>query len=201
MYKVFIDQVPVFFVKFRKDFNSSESLDISSTSFDEVKALVSKGVQSVVVRFNGEDIEKEFNDFFNKIDIRVASGGVLKNKEDEFLMIKRFGNWDFPKGHQENDETLEETAYREVEEECGVSGMKLTGYLETTYHTYSYKGQTVLKKCVWFNFDYFGNEALVPQTEEDIEKVEWVTRTFMKEKIDDTYGSIKDLIERVLSSE
>ena len=42
--------------------------------------------------------------------------------ENELLLIKHNGgHWAFPKGHVESGETEEETAYREVQEETGLS--------------------------------------------------------------------------------
>ena len=49
--------------------------------------------------------------------------GFDENKE--FLLIFRDEMWDLPKGKQEPDEEISKTALREVEEECGISGMDL----------------------------------------------------------------------------
>ena len=49
-----------------------------------------------------------------------AGGGLVTNTKGEFLLIRRSGLWDLPKGHQEPGEDIGATALREVEEETGV---------------------------------------------------------------------------------
>ena len=39
-----------------------------------------------------------------------AAGGLVTNEKGEFLLIRRSGLWDLPKGHQEAGEVLEDTA-------------------------------------------------------------------------------------------
>ena len=39
-----------------------------------------------------------------------------------FLVLRAYNNWDFPKGHVEDGESLTETAVRETLEEAGVVG-------------------------------------------------------------------------------
>ena len=53
--------------------------------------------------------------------IKEVSAGVVVFKDDLVLIIKhKNGHIDFPKGHVEGDETLEEAAIREVFEETGI---------------------------------------------------------------------------------
>lgn len=198
MYKVFIDQVPVLFVKFSQFLKKEDYLRINDTTYQEVKGRIQQGKKEITIVIEGDQLDEHFLSFFRGLETRVAAGGVVKNSKGEYLMIHRFGVWDFPKGHQEKGEDIQVTAYREVEEECGITGMMLGDELMTTYHTYSHKGEDVLKKCVWFSFDYDGDEKLIPQMEEDILEVKWVNADFLKNQIGRTYGSISDLIERAL---
>ena len=46
-----------------------------------------------------------------------AAGGLVRNRRGDFLLIKRNGLWDLPKGHQEAGEDIRVTALREVREE------------------------------------------------------------------------------------
>ena len=42
--------------------------------------------------------------------------------DKKYLLVygKKSGKWGFPKGHQENNETVEDTAIRELYEETGI---------------------------------------------------------------------------------
>ncbi|TLZ51853.1 MAG: NUDIX domain-containing protein [Methanobacteriota archaeon] len=52
----------------------------------------------------------------------VSAGGVLFDTRGRVLILKRAdeGTWCFPKGHVEAGETLQQTAAREIREECGL---------------------------------------------------------------------------------
>lgn len=52
-----------------------------------------------------------------------SAGMVIVNTDNgipEYLMLRVYGLWDFPKGVVEDDETFFEAAVREVEEETGI---------------------------------------------------------------------------------
>ena len=49
-----------------------------------------------------------------KIPVVKAGGGLVYNSKGEILFIFRNGKWDLPKGGTEKNETMEETAMREV---------------------------------------------------------------------------------------
>lgn len=69
---------------------------------------------------------------FEKLQVRckfiLAAGGLVKNTEDQWLLIFRLGKWDLPKGKLENGETPEAAALREVEEECGIKNCQLLNH-------------------------------------------------------------------------
>lgn len=63
----------------------------------------------------------------------VIIAGCLIEKNNKFLMVKEakkkcYGQWNFPAGHLEENETIKEAAIREVFEETGCK-VKLTGVL------------------------------------------------------------------------
>ena len=82
--------------------------------------------------------------FKEHFSIVEAAGGIVQ-KEDKVLLIYRKEKWDLPKGKAEKGETIEQTAVREVSEECNVT-VKLGEKIGKTYHTYLYKEKRVLKK-------------------------------------------------------
>lgn len=83
----------------------------------------------------------------------MSSGGVVFRKcgaEAEILLIlDRFGLWALPKGHQEPEETLEETALREIKEETGISGI-IVDRLETTEYQFTSEDEAVIKTVHFF---------------------------------------------------
>lgn len=58
----------------------------------------------------------------------------LKGKRREYLVLRCFKNWDFPKGMKEENEEPLETARREFHEETGVKNLRLVSpelFIET----------------------------------------------------------------------
>ncbi|AZQ64238.1 NUDIX domain-containing protein [Flammeovirga pectinis] len=145
--------------------------------------------------FYTSNLTKEKKALLNKFQVRIAAGGIVRN-EDKFLIIKRNGVYDIPKGHLEKDESLEICAIREVEEETGVPS-KIENLLIETYHTYVFKGKYVLKHTYWYDMHLY-KEAFKeqPQIEEGIEEVIWMTKNEINNIVlKNTYKSIKDVIK------
>lgn len=142
-----------------------------------------------------EDIDQLFAHFRSCFKYIEAAGGMVFNGNNEILCIYRLDKWDLPKGKIEKDESITEAAMREVEEECGISGVKVKSELNSTYHTYWLGEQMILKKTYWFKMIYSGNEILIPQKEEDIQKVEWISEFDLDEFKSNTYASILDVLE------
>jgi len=119
-----------------------------------------------------------------------AAGGLVVNPKKEILFIFRNGIWDLPKGWIEKGETIESTATREVEEECGVFNLKIIKPLATTYHIYYQEGMN-LKKTYWFLMSSDSNKELVPQIEEGITEVVFKNERDTEEALKNSYGNIK----------
>lgn len=175
-------------------------LEVIGTDSEELKCLVNwlfgeeKAVFTVqVVVEEPELVWKEFQQLFVFIE---AAGGLVANKRDELLFIHRLGKWDLPKGKMESGEIPVESALREVEEECGITQLVAKESFGETYHMYQHKGQVVLKRTHWFLMEYGGEEELVPQAEEGIEKAVWVKAKEMEEQIEHTYVSLKSMLRR-----
>lgn len=129
-----------------------------------------------------------------------AAGGVVRNHNNEILIIKRFGFWDLPKGKKEKREKLRAAALREVEEETGISYSVITKKLPVTYHIYTdKKGREILKTTHWFEMLYNGNQTLVPQTQENIEEVIWLPILKIDTFYQNTYASLENLLHTYLS--
>lgn len=129
----------------------------------------------------------------------TAAGGLVRNAKNEILMIHRFGYWDLPKGKHEDYETIEETAIREVEEECGIGDLELSAPITKTYHIYSQNNSWFLKETHWFEFLYKKEEQLKPQREEGIEEVRWIPAAELPAYLSKAYASIKEVFKATKS--
>ncbi len=110
-------------------------------------------------------------------------------------MIFRSNKWDLPKGKLEHNENVMECAIREVQEECGISELRIVSALQDTYHTYEMNGKNILKRTYWFSMTTNFKGKLVPQITEGITKVVWVDRNSIAEKLNNSYESINELLK------
>ena len=138
-----------------------------------------------------DQLKKVFFKHFIQIE---AAGGIVQNEKKELLFIYRLDKWDLPKGKMEKGEDAETCAVREVEEETGVTRLKLKKKAGETYHTYNAFGKHFLKTTHWFYITCSSKQKLVPQTEEHIDLIKWVKTTDIKEPLKNTYASIKDIL-------
>jgi len=141
------------------------------------------------------DDDSSFREFCSRFTIVEAAGGLVKNNFGEYLFIYRRGKWDLPKGKADDDETGEDTALREVREECGLNDLKIISELPSTYHSFPEKGKNILKHTRWFLMTTKQAEVVL-QTEEDIEAHRWLKKeeifSFIKGK---TYASLVEMLK------
>jgi len=165
---------------------------------DELYKIISgfqadTSIQSVnVYGSNIRHIWKIFRIYFTEVK---AAGGLVKHAvSGKYLFIEKKGKLDLPKGHIEPGEAPEACALREVNEECGITGHRIVGTLEPSYHTYTWEGISYLKKINWFLMEYNGTMKLEPQTEEGITKVEWLSPDELSRIKGNAWLSLMDLI-------
>ncbi|HEC42460.1 MAG TPA: NUDIX domain-containing protein [Bacteroides sp.] len=139
-----------------------------------------------------ESLFKIFKQCFTNIN---AGGGLVRNSKGEILLIFRRGKWDLPKGKTEEGESIEQTAIREVQEECGLDGVELRDFLMSTYHIFKDSLRLVLKRTDWYSMHYPGNSKPKPQKEEDITDVRWLKPSGLDEIYSNTFLSVKDILE------
>ena len=126
----------------------------------------------------------------------TAGGGMVLNEKNELLMIKRHNKWDLPKGKTEKKEKIEDTALREVQEECGINELKIIRKLNPTYHLYQENDTWVLKKTCWYMMSCFDLKTPQPQILESITEVLWLDKKVILEKMSNTYPNIRELISK-----
>ncbi len=124
-----------------------------------------------------------------------AAGGVVKNQEGYTLFIKRFGIWDLPKGKIEKGETPREAAIREVKEETGIENLTIVKPMTNSWHIYSWKEKTVLKKTYWYLMESDFKGTLIPQTKEDITEARWLKPGDAVEALQNSYRSLRETLQ------
>ena len=198
MYKVFFNDRRVFLTDdFAKNFQLRDGLFYKYKNKRELKDLLDfyrrlRLIDTLYVVH--QDIEKLRKAFRSCYRIIEAAGGLVKNDQDQVLVINRHNKWDLPKGKLEKNESVRDAAIREVQEECGLNGLQIKSQLLSTYHTYLIKEQMILKKTYWFEMFYGNNETPVPQKIEDINQVRWFNTNELDEVLENTYGSVVDVL-------
>ncbi len=163
-----------------------------------VESAIDKGARIIYLKCR--DVEWSWQEFVSQFLVIRAAGGVVSNERDEVLFIHRLEKWDLPKGKVEEGEALELAALREVEEECAISKLELKEHLITTYHTYSLKGEQVLKSTDWYVMRHQGNEIPQPQTIEGITEVRWIAKKDWGMVHANTFPSVIDVLQAYDSS-
>lgn len=170
-------------------YNEAPGLSEAIISF-----INSANIPSLFVYHNNmQELWEEFRKIFRVIE---AAGGLVWNEAGRFLVIKRFGMWDLPKGKKNKEENTELCALREVSEECGIKEPELKNFLGITYHIYFLKSKPVLKETSWFEMFHSGQNELTPQTGEDITEARWFNPDEVSDITKNTYPSIIDVLEK-----
>ncbi len=199
MYKVFFKDRIVFLTdNIDRDLSAEFGAIFKYSNPKELGDFINQFIQkeeitkAFIYHHNIDELFHLFSEHFKNIN---AAGGVVFNNNDELLFIHRLGVWDLPKGKAEEGESIQETAIREVEEECGLSQLNIIKQLPCTYHTYPLKGKMILKTTYWYEMKYLLNEMLVPQIEEDITEVCWKKTSELKDVLKNTYASIAEILK------
>jgi 8-oxo-dGTP pyrophosphatase MutT (NUDIX family) len=142
---------------------------------------------------------QSFFHFFQSIFIFVKAAGGVVLRNDKLLFIFKNGKWDLPKGKTDAGETVENTAIREVEEECGIGNLQIVKKLFSTFHIYKSPypksfGEYIFKETVWFEMICSGNDLGTPQLDEGITEIRWLNRDELNLALENTHENIKQII-------
>jgi len=198
MYKVFFNQKPIILTTtFQEQTPESPLFFLKFTNKKNiVAALRSKKVKQLYLYHAKE--EKMWALFYEIFKVIEAAGGIVRQRSSgKYLFIYRNDKWDLPKGRIEEDEAVRTAAMREVEEETGVADLAITAALPTTLHLFHRNGKYRLKKTYWYAMETDFDEALIPQEEEGIQKVEWVAKEEVPNLYSNIYANIRHLWEKV----
>jgi len=190
MYKVFINDKLIILTDSLQNQNELPFFIYQNVVLDEIihklKENSFKGAYLYAL-----DLEKCWKDFKTHFKVVVAAGGLVKNSKEEILFIYRGNKWDLPKGRIEKGESLEKTAVREVEEECGISNLVLKSFLTTTYHIFYQNKVRKLKETHWYLMYSDDTKELIPQAEEGITIAEFKSKIEIEEALKNSYANIK----------
>lgn len=198
MYKVFVDNIPIYFEK-GANFQSNLPNHYFPVLTPEKYNNIVKHLNSIdkKTKFFVESINPQstLDSFFSKFKFIEASGGLVYNPTiKKYLFIKRNGFWDIPKGKIEKDESKEDAAIREVQEECGFEKIELGELITKTYHTYYAFGMYHLKKTYWFKMESTDSQHLTPQKEEGITELMWLKKEDWNKIHKNTFKSISEIL-------
>lgn len=200
-----MDQI-IFFSKNRIVFTESPNkysgthLDKNTTNTENmlgwIKEIILKDRKDLIIICENPD--NELNKLKEQMIHLKAGGGLVYNDKNNILFIFRKGKWDLPKGKPEVDETIEETAIREVKEECGIGGLEIIKPLPSTYHIYqNSKDQYILKQSDWFEMRSYKWQNVLVQYEEEITDYTWSDTPVSKNLLQKAFPSIAYLIDRL----
>lgn len=193
MYKVFVGDKPIVLTTVvEKETNFKNYLLNSVNMTKVIRKLNATPLEEVRLIHRNKD--KLIKKFLKKLPNVVAGGGKVYNGKEEILFIYRNDKWDLPKGKAERNETIEETAIREVTEETGVSGLKITKPLDITYHIFKRNGRYKIKITYWFEMKTSFDGNLYAQKEEGITKVAWLNNDQANKALTNSYANIKLLV-------
>lgn len=205
MYKIFYEQRALIFPNIEE---KNLLLDVTSAQLEtyEVEKIHNFLRQWLVMPLE-EDvvIDKVSAEVLSAALLRTfcltpAAGGVVL-ADGQFAAIERHGIPDLPKGHLEEDEDAAHAALREVEEETGLSGLRVIRQLPTSWHCYLYENEWRLKPTYWYLMSTDNPDHTVPQTDEDITEVTFLSEYDLEWFLKNTYRSIAETLGEELKAE
>ena len=121
-----------------------------------------------------------------------AAGGIVADAEGRWLMIRRNGRWDLPKGHVECGEDFAACAEREILEETGVCARCVRPLCDTLHAYWFPKTQRwELKRTHWFLLRMEACDGLAPQREEGIVEAAWCAAPEADRNLDGAFPTIR----------
>ena len=193
MQKIFVGNKPIVLTtKVEKETNF-KNLMIDSVDIIRVLQLLKKNKYKSV-RLVGSNEDDLLESFLKLLPNVIAGGGKVFNSKGHILFIFRNGKWDLPKGKAEANETIDQTALREVEEETGIRDLSINKPLEITYHIFKRNNKILLKKTYWFEMYSSYEGDFKPQFKEGITKVKWIDPKKLKKIKKNIYANIDQLL-------
>ena len=113
---------------------------------------------------------------------------------NQYLLLKKkqYGLWEIPKGKIEKDESELETAFREIEEECGIKkdNLEVNLNMKKVYRHFTPKGKE--KTLIFWLARLIKDDIVVTLSEEHVD-YKWVTAEEANHLL--PYDDLKDCIK------
>ncbi|MFV9482926.1 NUDIX hydrolase [Christiangramia sp. ASW11-125] len=201
MYKVFVNDIPII-ISTRKDFGGNyKNYRLKTVRLKKIVRKILDGRLTHVNLYN-KDETKLLDLLLKKMKVVTAAGGMVINSKEEILFIYRNNRWDLPKGKTEKNESIEDSAIREVEEETGVQGLEIKRFITRTFHIFKRNGKLRLKETYWYEMYTEYEGELVPEAKEGIKKAKWKNYEKTQKALTKSYANILMLFpERYLAGQ
>lgn len=173
------------------------SLESPQFIADDVISLLESTNTRHIHLFKEGASDKDLLKLFRKqFKYKKAAGGLVHHQlDDRYLFMKRYGRWDLPKGGIEKGENEVEAAVRETQEETGVQDLSVVRFLLYTYHIVHDGTRWRTKQTAWYHLETSSGAPLVPQTEEMIERAEWITAEQIETRLENSFPNIRYVVE------
>lgn len=198
MYEVFYVNKSIRFQSFTNQAKPNEDFILDCRKDFSIKWLLGLieqsplGSELILYSRNMNRFKSKFESLFVK---KFAAGGLVLNKRDDFLFIRKNGHWDLPKGHLEPNETHECAAKREVEEETGIGGLEVVKPIKSTKHFYQEgDGQWVLKETIWYLMRTNRSEQPKFENQEGISNAIWVSKKDLDSVLTNAFAAIRQVV-------
>lgn len=174
------------------------------------KAIINEAVE-LGKEFGGENSGKFVNgvlgtiyrasDRYEDENLVTSAGGIIFRKDGPktfFIVVKNsWGKWTFPKGANEEGETWQETAVREIQEETGVKEAEILGEIGEIKFT-DKSGEEPIKKSVHFYLIKTNQTEITekPLKSVHIQEVRWMEKDEVLKNLD--YDNLIDLFKKAV---
>ncbi|MCG9911563.1 MAG: NUDIX domain-containing protein [Flavobacteriales bacterium] len=197
MYKVFVNESLLIFSENPTETKGLRYLMALPGETEKIVRNLLNGVFSdrdYLIPMPWDEAEKYLKENFEHI---TAAGGIVTNPEGKILWIFRRNKWDLPKGKADEGETVEETALREVKEECGIKNLALKEKVGCAYHIYPItKGKKAVFKVTHFFRMETTDTDFTPQAEEEITRISFFSPQD-ETPFQNTFRSLREFINDV----
>ena len=115
-----------------------------------------------------------------------SAGGIVFRKTNQqiqyALILNSYDAWTFPKGHIEKPEKAEETALREVQEEIGLSNLKIVQLIDRIDYFFKMNDVTY-HKYVDFYLMTAGDDTKLTHQPSEVQNAQWFTYAEARKKL------------------